>query len=196
MKPFVLIGFFPMFAFAAICGTETYKCKADNKMYTRHFCSGGAVMPPAAFCISTKGGDLQTCLADNSKQTEVCNKEYLSNVRPGNETSSGTQPVNVNRADIVQKIGSCTYKTDSGLTKVSEVKNTSCGTKKYICSFEAKCTKATSVTGQCFTDSGKCPADPIDCIAIRDIVGIRSGADAIDLNLRFDSKTQSSGTNR
>ena len=49
------------------------------------------------------------------------------------------------------------------------------------------------MTGQCFSDSGKCPADPVDCIATRNLVGIRSGKDAIDSNLRLLPNKNQSG---
>lgn len=151
---------------------------------------------PAAFCISSKGGDLRTCLDDNSKQTEICNQEWLNRGKNSKEPGPGVQSANAIRAEIAKKVGSCVYKTDFGITKVSEVKNAACGTKKFICSFEAKCTAAPSVIGQCFADSGKCPADPIDCIAIRDIVGIRTGTDAIDPNLRLNPDPKTPGVAR
>ncbi len=173
MRTFFLALLFSSSAFAAICETESYVCKANGKSYTRYMCSGGPDLDN--FCETSLGHNMITCATDRTSQTLACNEERKSARKT--PTVGGVEPANVNRDDIVRRIGSCTYDLDN--TIIAEIKTDACKTAKFICRFTAKCSLATPVTGQCFAENGKCPSDPIDCIALRDIVGIKKGKEAV-----------------
>ncbi len=84
----------------------------------------------------------------------------------------------ISQADrIKSKIGDCTYTDD---TAVRTVVTSDCGdpNTKSICHVVAKCTKSENVQGSCFVRD-LCPANPIDCLAKRDIVIIKAGKDAV-----------------
>src|SRR3989344_2158709 len=75
----------------------------------------------------------------------------------------------------------CVYNTD---TAIRETQTNNCGLNpQKVCHVVASCSIAKAVQGSCFVDQ-LCPVDPVHCLAKRDLVVVRRGADAVEKRVR------------
>ncbi len=177
---------------ADICSHELYVCNYNKKRYALVNCSGNLLV--SAFCTEARAHDSLLCEAnDNDPETDKCNAEWNFFRKTASKPSEPKIETYAERREKIKAaLGRCAY--DGNQPKVSEIANKDCGDKKYICTFHAQCTKG-EVTGQCFTNSG-CPMDPIDCIAVRDIVGKHTGRAAIQTTPFTPQLPSAPGTTR